>query len=129
MAIVSTQQEQVVIRFTVIEGDLSYTDALYKSAAEWAALQADPEGQAKLTAEQQARFDHWKAVLNTPGPEPTPEEQEAKLIALKEQFSAIKEQILTALPDDGAKLAFIQEREAIVSAEIVALQQAIAGRG
>ena len=61
----STPQEQVVVRFTITEGDHSYSDALYFERPAYTAL-SDQE----LEAMQRARFENWLAVINAPRPEP-----------------------------------------------------------
>ena len=86
--ITSTPQEQVVIRFTVTDGDHNYSDALYFTPAEYAL--ETPE---TIAAKQKARFDNWLAIVTAPRPEPTEEEKSAQLAALIEQQAALTAQI------------------------------------
>ena len=86
--ITSTPAEQVVIRFTVREDDHEYSDALYFTPAEYAALT-----EADIEAMQRQRFDNWLAIVTAPPREPTDEEKAAQLAALVEQQAAIAAQI------------------------------------
>jgi hypothetical protein len=83
-----TSQQNVQIRFTVREGDHEYTDALYFTPEEFAALTEE-----QLEAMKVRRFENWKAIVTTPRPEPTEEEKAAQLEALKAEQERIAAQI------------------------------------
>lgn len=113
MEIQSTVTEQVVVRFTVTDGDHSYSDALYFTPEEHAALD-----EKEIEAQQQKRFENWKTVVTAPPRKITDEEKQAQIVSLKEQLDATRDAILSALPDEAKKLAFLKERAAITAAQI-----------
>jgi RAB protein geranylgeranyltransferase component A len=95
MQIESTAVEQVVVRFTVTDGDHSYSDALILTPDEHAKLDAK-----QIEVMQQERFANWKAVVTAPPREVTDEEKAAQIEDLKAQLDATQDTLLALLPDD-----------------------------
>lgn len=89
MHIQSTQQIQV--RFTVTDGDDTFTDALYFSQEELASLTEE-----QLENMKHARFNNWKATVNAP-PAPvvelTPQEKVDQIVLLEAQKVALDTKI------------------------------------
>lgn len=115
-----TSQVFVQVRFTVTDGEHEYTDALYFTPEEHAAL--SPRD---LAERQAARFDNWKAIVTAPPIELKPEEQAAQKAAqitmLTEQLASVQEQILSlATPDEA--LAILQTPSEAVIEKIAAAQ-------
>lgn len=115
MEIQSNAAEQVVVRFTVNEGDHSYSDALYFTPAEYAALEPG-----HLEAMQQQRFAAWKQVVTAPPREVTVEERQAQIGALTEQQIATQGQIL-ALADSDRAREILTAQAAIIAEQLVTL--------
>lgn len=95
MDIQNEEVQQYVVKYTVKEGDHTYTDALYFTAEEWA--EATPES---IEAEQQRRFQNWLSFLSTPVPELTEEEKAAHLESLKQQQENLAAQIALLTPQE-----------------------------
>lgn len=57
---------QVQVVFTVEEGGVSFTDALYVPLDEYDAMSKD----GRLDAMKRERFDGWRAALAAPPPDP-----------------------------------------------------------
>jgi hypothetical protein len=85
MEIVS--QELIQVRFTVKDGDREFSDALYFTAAERAAIAAED-----LEALKTQRFEAWKAIVEAPpaiAVPPTEEQVLADIVALEEQRATL----------------------------------------
>lgn len=108
--------EQVQVRFTVVDGDHTYSDALYFTPAEFASL--TPE---QLMARKVERFQNWKAIVTAPPRVPTQEEIQAQIAALTQQQLDTQAQLLALAPGDQM-LAILQQQFEIVSEQIGTLQ-------
>ena len=116
MQIAST--ESIQVRFTVTDGSDSFTDALYFSPAEYAALTEE-----QLEAMKQARFAAWKAVATAPPAPvvpPTPEEIQAQIDSLTQQQRDTQTQLLALAPDD-VMLGILEGQLALVQSQIAEL--------
>jgi carbamate kinase len=117
MHVNSATQNQVVIRFTITEGDHSYSDALYFSQEEYSTLT-----ESEITALQQERFNNWRKVVETPAPEPTAEEIAERVEAIaRQQLDAQQQLLAMATPDRAleildAQSALIAEQRAQIAA-------------
>lgn len=111
----SDQSNQVVIRFTVTEGDHSYSDALYFTPEEYAAQTPDT-----IAAMQQARFNNWRAIVTAPPVEQTPEMLQAQIDSLTQQQRDTQAQLLAIAPDD-VMLPILQEQASLIAGQIAAL--------
>jgi uncharacterized protein YaiL (DUF2058 family) len=88
MEIIDQIATQVQVRFTVTDGDHTYTDALYFTPEEYASK--TPE---EIEAMKVQRFENWKAVVTAPPREPADEEKAEQLEALKQQQELLAQQI------------------------------------
>jgi hypothetical protein len=118
MAIVvtTTVTQQVVVSFEAVNGDDKYTDALYFTPAEFAAL-TNPQ----IRAQAVARYQAWKAVVTAVRPPPTPAEIQANIDNLQQMEDATQEQLLNAVTP-AAGIALLQARATKIAARIAALQ-------
>jgi hypothetical protein len=106
--------EAIIGRKFTINGE--YTDAIYKTQEQWNAT--TPE---QFEAECTARYDNWKAIVNTPAPEPTEEEKAAQVESLKSQIDMAQAQIATLADAETAAVALTETRDKI-DATITALE-------
>lgn len=116
MDIVDQVVEQVQIRFTVTDGDHTYSDALYFTPAEYAAK--TPE---EIEAMKLERFERWKAVVTAPPRELTEEDKQAQIASLTQQQLDTQEQLKRLTPGDQM-LSILEQQLALVTADIERLQ-------
>lgn len=60
--------QSVKIPFTIMKDGLIYSDALYFTPDEYAAMTQD-----QIDAIQQDRFDKWVSLINNPAPDSAPD--------------------------------------------------------
>lgn len=106
------QSAPVVVKFQIED----YTDALHFVDQ----ADRDQYSTEQIEAMCQARFDNWKAVINTPRPEPTPEEIQVQIDALVEQQRVTQDQILAMAPVEVA-IPILEGQQAVITEQIAAL--------
>ena len=89
-----TDQVFIQHRFTVTEGDKSYSDAIVLPQADYNKLSSQD-----IETQKQTRFNTWKTIISTPPPVLTKTEQ---LAAIAEQKKTLQDQlvVLTAQEAD-----------------------------
>lgn len=89
-----TNEPFVQVRFTVVDGDDRFTDALFFTPADYAALKP-----ADLQAQQLQRFNAWKAALIAPAPIPSPQDLQELADALLIEKARVDAAIARLPPD------------------------------
>lgn len=88
MSLVTQVIHRVEVRFTISEGDFTYSDALYFSPEEYAQLSG-----AMLQSLQRARFDSWKSsILTARAVEPTKADMQGRLDAIAAEKETLEAQ-------------------------------------
>lgn len=114
-----TESAPVVVKFQI--GD--YSDALqFTDQAD-----RDQHSSEQIEAMCQQRYDNWLAVINTPRPEPTPEDLQAQVDSLVSQVTTAQEQIVALAPPEIA-VPILEDQQAKIAEQLATLNEA-AGRG
>ena len=104
----------VVVRFQIED----YSDALHFVDQ----ADRDQYDEQAIKAMCQARFDNWKAVINTPRSAPTAEEIAVQVDMMVEQQRATQSQIV-ALAPDSVLISILEGQAALIAEQLATVTQ------